>query len=88
MLTHTLTLHPITVEFTPAIAIGPIEFGLMYELPEIWVDSKPNHDKDAPSTGFRFRNKTLASAVVYKKVNGSVPIYLSKARPLPGDMRI
>ncbi|KAH8689223.1 hypothetical protein GQ44DRAFT_780672 [Phaeosphaeriaceae sp. PMI808] len=72
-------------KFTVATTSKPILFGETYQLPRDWTDTTPNLDPHAPQAGFLFVNKTpAASAVVYKKVNGSIaPIYVSAAGPLP-----
>ena len=73
-----------TDKFNAATTMQPIKFGQTFELPATWIDVKPNPDAQAPSAGFRFHNHVTASAIVYKKVNGSItPIYLSEAGPLP-----
>ena len=62
----------------------PIKFGQTYGIDSSWADSKPSPDKDVDVASFRFRNKTIASAVVYKIVNGNkTPVYISAAGPLP-----
>ncbi|KAI0127171.1 hypothetical protein BJ170DRAFT_364547 [Xylariales sp. AK1849] len=61
-----------------------IEFGQTYEVDSSWTTLPPNPDAKAPKAGFRFRNKTKSSAVVYKIVNGSrKAAYFSSAGPLP-----
>lgn len=55
-----------------------------FKIDETWVRQPINLDNNAPSSGFLFRNDTIASCVVYKKVNGSpAPVYISAGGPLP-----
>ena len=60
-----------------------IKYGQTLTIDDTWETKPVNDDKEAPKAGFRFENGTIASAVVYKKVNG-VPtaVYFSALGPL------
>ena len=72
------------VKFTTSTTPQEIKYGQTFPIDDSWVTKPVNNDKQAPKAGFRFQNGTIASAVVYKKVQG-VPtaVYFSALGPLP-----
>ena len=72
------------VKFTTSTTPQEIKFGQTFAVDDTWVTKPVNDDKQAPPAGFRFQNGTIASAVVYKVVNGApTAIYFSALGPLP-----